>query len=69
MRKYFHGTLIDDILRQIRMQSSISIDELFPLDQAITILIPLVEGLSELGLLRLSCHMPSHKRQSRLLKL
>ena len=69
MREYFHGTLVHNLLRQIRMQSSISIDELFPLDQAITILIPLVEGLSELGLLRLSCHMTSHKGQRRLLKL
>ena len=51
------------------VQSTVSLEELFALDQAVTILVKLVERVTELHLLLFCGEMTGHKGQSRLLQL
>lgn len=61
--------LIDNFLRQLWVQLPVAIDELLLLDETVSVLVPLVEGLPELDLLLLGREVPSHESQRRLLKL
>ena len=63
------GTFVDCSRILIREELTVALDELILLDQAITIFIPLLEGLFEFVLLSLSSEMTSHEGQRRLLKL
>ena len=63
------GALVDCCRVLIREELTVALDELLPLDQTITIFIPLLEGLFKLVLLSFSGEMTGHKGQRRLLKL
>ena len=65
----FLCTLIDDFEGHVRMQLSEASNELIFLDQPIAVLIPLIERLSQLGLLSLSRQMARHESQRSLLEL
>ena len=63
------STLIDCRGLLIREELAVALDELIFLNQAITICIPLLEGLLELVLLLFGGKVTSHEGQGRLLKL
>ena len=63
------GSLIDFAFVEFRVKGAVSLEELLSLNQAITVLIELVERVAELVLLFLGCKMSSHEGQRRLLQL
>ena len=65
----FVGFEVNDLLVLHRVQGTVSLEELFALDEAVTILVELVERVTELHLLLFGGEMTGHKGQSRLLQL
>ena len=67
--KDLSGALVDGLWGLIREELTVALDELIFLDQAITIFIPLLEGLLQLVLLSFGGEVAGHEGQRRLLEL
>lgn len=67
--EYFNCTIVHFLLGLIRVKMPVAVQELLFLDQAIAVLVPLVEGFLEFGLLGLGGQMAGHEGQSGLLQL
>lgn len=65
----FVGALIDCGLVKFGVQGSVGLEELFPLNQAVAILVKLVERVSQLLLLLFGCEVAGHEGEGRLLEL